>query len=504
MLPAPQVADSELEELVKIGYSGESAKMAVSEATPATSFLNEYAATPISSSNFRTPKVNAGEDILKIEARNLRKMEQSQTPLLGEVLDVELESGTGYTGVTPRRTSGTTPNNLVNSVYGAMTPRGGSSSAGTPRTNYSGSVVGTPRSMYGGGSTPSVRDQMGINSATGNDWESSVAGTPRGSMTNGGGAGPVGRTGLIRGQLGNLFKSLPKPKNDFEIVVPEKSTAGHQDGDVEDLASEMTDMDMADVIKMKEAQVQAENARRLSRRSMAVQKDLPRPFVVDVSRITRVEKGDDAVDALVKQEMARLMLHDAKEYPYPGQAHPMNGEDLEDIDPAYLNEACHLLDTECKPTAEFSRAFEIAYISKIQTQVYVQSLDAHITLASLPGMEAITHLNKSFSSARSTLTSDSKKAAKLEKKLNLILNGYKSRCDTFRSQIANKSDALQSLDIKTKSFEALKAIEDANIPARMERAMADFETVTKTEELLQERYGELLRRKEELVQALKS
>jgi len=72
-------------------------------------------------------------------------------------------------------------------------------------------LLETPRSQLSGGKTP-VRDEMGIN-------------TPRNSNNMANNETPRmerARQNLIRKQLNEQFSKLPKPKNDFELVVPSK------------------------------------------------------------------------------------------------------------------------------------------------------------------------------------------------------------------------------------------------------------------------------------------
>ena len=95
-LPTPQVGDAELEEIVKMGLSGESVRGLVDEGNESSrGLLSDYSrmgtsapvrtpmtpAARMSSSLYRSN--NRSEDRLQIEARNLRAMTQTQSSLLG-------------------------------------------------------------------------------------------------------------------------------------------------------------------------------------------------------------------------------------------------------------------------------------------------------------------------------------------------------------------------------------------------------------------------------------
>jgi len=69
-LPAPQVTDSELEEVVKMGAQGQAMLTDGSEATSA--LLGDYRDRPTPlATPMRTPKTAAAHDVVMQEARNL-------------------------------------------------------------------------------------------------------------------------------------------------------------------------------------------------------------------------------------------------------------------------------------------------------------------------------------------------------------------------------------------------------------------------------------------------
>jgi pre-mRNA-splicing factor CDC5/CEF1 len=114
VLPAPQITEQDLDEIVKMGVSEEAGRELVGgNETPAAQLLGPsgfQAPTPQ-----RTVRVvgETGDDAIKTMARNLKAMTQSQTPLSGE--DVKLE---GTVEFTPQKAIPSTPNSLAQ-----MTPR---------------------------------------------------------------------------------------------------------------------------------------------------------------------------------------------------------------------------------------------------------------------------------------------------------------------------------------------------------------------------------------------
>ena len=137
------------------------------------------------------------------EARNLRNMTMAQTPLLGDEntpLHTGPAGGTGFEGATPRHQVAFTPNPLA-------TPRPeGVDVSATPR------VSGTPLR------TP-IRDNLSINPE---DSYSITGDTPREQRI---------RMSSAKRTLQAGFASLPKPENNFELLVPEDEEEG-QSGDI--------------------------------------------------------------------------------------------------------------------------------------------------------------------------------------------------------------------------------------------------------------------------------
>lgn len=261
-LPSPQVGDRDIEEIVKIGRSGQTA---VDASGPTTGALVSDYSAPGMLPPPRTPRVDDTDESVSVKtmARDLRAMVQSQTPLMGESV---ILSEQGRTGTATPRSAVSTPNPIAE----ARRATDSSSSSKTP-----------------------LRDRMGINTPADGSGDAATAASS--SF-----AEPERRSV----DLAALFRGLPAPANDFEIVIPdvmEASAFGATDGfmvvpDAEDISAERA------------AQRDAARARELAKRSLAVRLGLPRPGVIP-----------DLGDGPVQVEMVRLMRHDAIVHPAPGQ-----------------------------------------------------------------------------------------------------------------------------------------------------------------------------------------
>ncbi|KAJ1970078.1 Pre-mRNA-splicing factor cef1 [Dispira parvispora] len=284
-LPAPQVTQAELEDIVKLGLAGESTKALVESAGDSASetLMSDYQ-TLQARMDVRTPVTPAAQNPLMAEARNLRRMTQAQTPLLGQEDQSSTEfPGTGYAGVQPHTTTvSATPNPLL-----------------TPRLP----LGATPLSQ-----TP-VRDGLAINP--------SVADTT-----------PVSEwydATDLRRRVAQGLQALPAPKNEFEIILPDEDSLS---GKGPHGSLDLMDEDAGDRDARLQHQRQVEHEKVLQRRSQVVQRELPRPSSLpswealvaspNLGKPDSVESTEATVQSMVAQELGRLMLHDAYEHPVPG------------------------------------------------------------------------------------------------------------------------------------------------------------------------------------------
>lgn len=303
-LPAPQVSDIELEDIVKAGQSAmalmpppESGSRGKGVATSA--LLGDYSAqfkgatpTPL-----RTP---VQENIVMQEARNLRIL-RDMTPLAGDELP-ELQEGTGFEGMKPRNAKLATPNSVLGTPA-----RGGPGS--TPVIHTPGSVTSSfGGSVAGGSKQLLLRDQLGLNdphadSFSVSDVESVTSFASRGQERE------------RKQKLANQLKQLPEPEFVYEIAVPElggEDTAG--DGD-----NRTRREDAADRAERLRAEREREAELVAARRSTVLKRGLPRPVLSSsdvLESLTRPSVGpgssqqETLASGLINEEMVRMLLFD--------------------------------------------------------------------------------------------------------------------------------------------------------------------------------------------------
>ncbi|KAI8810024.1 pre-mRNA splicing factor component-domain-containing protein [Cladochytrium replicatum] len=488
-LPEPQVDEAELEQIVKIGVMGEIAREIVdtSEDAPSRMLLGEYSTRP--ETPLRTPRVGelGGKvDILKAEARNQLLMNSAQTPLLGERIEFS-EEGTGYDGLTPRRSVSATPNPLA----AQLTPR-----SGVPMTPGRDSVSGasTPRGPQRAGSRTPMRDQMGINSVRGggdfDETPRSVAGSD------------FARQKLIRQQLSDMFSQLPKPKNDFVVQVVDPDTAMDEDS-TGPTSSSALEADSADIEASKRRARQQAQTAELARRSRAVQKDLPRPMKIHPELF---EEGEDEVDSLIRKEMLSLLTRDAEKYPAPGQLRPPTATvQFDSFSDAELAHAQNLVDTELASVPRLSQeALDLLDAERQQIlSTHTYSNDQQwVPTSSLDPQALIKTYSTELDSIRTRMRLEATRAAKLEKNLAVKLGGYQSVCGRHSKKLLEMYEAAVEKQVELMSFEHLRGLEVVGMAERLERVRREVQTMEGREREVQSEYRALAEEKEELLERL--
>ena len=290
ILPAPQVGEGELEEIVKMGMIGERANISArsSENDATRGLVNTYS-TVNSGAPIRTPRAPAQEDHIANEIKNIRALTETQSSLLGGE-NTPLHEGTGSTGfdgVNPRKQQVETPNPMA-----------------TPFRQGANGAIATPvQNGLSLGATPmrTPRDSFALNA---DDEMQLVGGTPRDLKL---------REMSMKHQLKAGLASLPKPKDtDWELELPEEQ---QETLDIQELSEEDAAIRDRRVRQLREAQ----EALDFKRRTQVIQRGLPRPAVVDVGALLKnVATIMDPVERAIEEEAASLISQDAMRFPAPG------------------------------------------------------------------------------------------------------------------------------------------------------------------------------------------
>ncbi|KAF8850929.1 hypothetical protein BDZ45DRAFT_632391 [Acephala macrosclerotiorum] len=460
ILPAPQVGEGELEEIVKMGMIGERANMmARSSENDATRGLVNTYSTINSGAPIRTPRAPAQEDHIANEIRNIRALTETQSSLLGgeNTPLYEGAGSTGFDGVTPRRQQLETPNPMA-----------------TPFRQANG-IGQTPMGPPGATPMRTPRDTFALNA----DSEMSlVGGTPRDVKL---------QQMSMKHKLKQGLASLPKPKDtEWELELPEEQQEAMNTEKLSEEDAELRDRRNREI---REAQEKAN----LLRRTQVMQRGLPRTKAVDVDALLKAASTiSDPVEAAIAREAALLEANDAMRYPVPGAKVKGTLKPLDTLDDVALTQARLEIDREipehiAKQTPDFyQKAWNDAQSSSLLPGLsgYGDEVDEHQLLV------------ETFDKVQDSIVSAAEKGNKMEKKLALHLGGYQNRAKMLRQKISEASEALGKATISLDSFRTLQISEEAAISRRLESLRAEVGFVSKREREAQDLYRA---RKEELM-----
>ncbi|KAG7449056.1 uncharacterized protein BT62DRAFT_1002609 [Guyanagaster necrorhizus] len=489
VLPAAQVGEAELEDIVKIGLAGENAKSLVSGGSEASGrLLSDYEGLE-GARMARTPRTAPQQDNVMSEARNLRNMTIAQTPLLGEEntpLHAGPSGGTGFEGATPRHQVAFTPNPLATPL------RAGGNVAATPRGDV---VAGTPLR------TP-LRDNLSINPEGFNAVES----TPREQRLH---------LNSSKRALQVGFMNLPKPENNFELMVPEDE---EETGDAD--ASTLSEIDAAERDALLKRIQEEEERKALARRSQAVRLGLPRPANVDADVMLRrfnSAEGDET-ERLINAELVRLLEHDSIAYPLPGTSRPgstkstyimLADDDIDSAKQALHEELASLVGfPNASPAQIRDGLMRLAKAdsfdddsqswAQIRKRLVFSPLSGEwVEPSELSAEERVSGYQALIAEAQETMTRDAAKAGKVEKKLGVTLGGYQARFAVLSKRVTDAFGELQKTHLDYESFARLRINEEAAGPRRVSALKEEVEVLARREQGLQERYAELVNEKRE-------
>ncbi|KAL2143974.1 hypothetical protein VTI28DRAFT_9726 [Corynascus sepedonium] len=451
VLPAPQVSEGELEEIVKMGMIGERASALArdSDNDATRGLVGNYSALN-TNAPIRTPRAPAQEDHIANEIRNIRALTETQSSLLGGE-NTPLHQGAGSTGfesVAPRKQVVATPNPLAT----PLRPPGGAGGATPLRAGQT--PLRTPRDTFSLNAADNEMDMVG--------------GTPADARM---------RELSLRHQLKQRLAALPKPKEtEWELELPEDQQ--------EPRTAEQMEEDAAERDRREREIREARELLERKRRTQVMQRDLPRAVMVDYSKLRQAASEiEDPARALVAQEAALLMAHDATRYPLPGAPPAAKPIPLPQIDDSSLAEARLqvLLEMKDQPKPEEVQAVW----NKENTNSLLLGLGCYDDDEE---EDQVSTLKSALDSALESLMSSAEKGNKLEKKLGLHLGGYKNRAEMLRKKTGEAHAALEKARNALVGFRILQTSEQQAIQRRLAALRAEVAFVSTRERQAQELY----------------
>ncbi|CAG8901570.1 unnamed protein product [Penicillium egyptiacum] len=452
-LPAPQVSESEMEDIIKMGMAGDKASRMNDDETVTRELVGNYS-TIVGGTPIRTPRAAPEEDRIANEIKNIRALTETQSSLLGgdNTPLHEGSSSTGFDGIAPRRQAIVTPNPMATPFRGATPMHGGVGPGATP--------LRTPR------------DHLALNRE--GDGGHLIGSTPRDIKMH---------ENFTRQQMRSKLASLPKPKEiEYDFDIPDESA--------EPTTMEISEEDAAERDRRNnEAREKAAKAE-FKRQSQVYQRGLPRPAVLDLDTLLqRASQVTDTIECLIANEAAVLIAHDSNKFPVPdaqvkGQAPKLSQLDDRFLDAARASIAAEIASTEAQQS-EWQEKFDDGWSS------------AHAK--SLPGLENYEddeqdpfqeeqRMIAAFDTVQTSLFATAERGNKLEKKLSLHYGGYQNRAKTLRSKIMEAGAALPAAMNELDAFRTLQISEESALSRRLERLREAVSFVMRREREAQDLY----------------
>lgn len=470
VLPAPQVSETELEQIVKMGVMGEAAQnMARQSDNDATRGL-VFDYTPLNTgAPIRTPRAPPSEDHIANEIRNIRALTETQSSLLGgENTPLHTTNTTGFDGIAPRKSTISTPNPLA-------TPFRGPARGATPVT---------PLPL---GATPlrTPRDTLALNSASANGF---AAMTPRDLKL---------REQSLKQSLRAGFASLPNPA-EVEFDLPHEESASASADVVVVVDGEELEEDAAVRDERERKQREAAELAEMKRRTQVIQRGLPRPTMLDVAKMKRVEEVEKGeIGRMIAREAAALLVNDALRFPVQGGKvlNSTTATRIEKMEDGLLAKAMGemLLAASDGQMSALSEQFTTAW-EQVHRVNILPGISVYVD-ADADKVVEVDWQSQYLANIHGRLLQTATAANKLEKKLELIYGGYANRDKLLRQKIVDASEAARATVRDLNCFKTLQVHETAGITSRLEALRGEVGYLEKREREAQELYR---RRKEEL------
>ncbi|KAL4927368.1 putative cell division control protein (Cdc5) [Aspergillus undulatus] len=467
VLPSPQVSESEMEDIIKMGMAGDKASKMVDDEEGPRGLIGNYSAM-VGGTPIRTPRAPPEEDHIANEIRNIRALTETQSSLLGGENTPLHEGGssTGFDGIAPRRQQIVTPNPMATpfrqgGAVGATPVPGGVGPGATP--------LRTPRDHF------SLNREVGGGQLVGN--------TPRDIKM---------QENLARQSIRGKLAALPKPKEtEWELEEMPSETAEPT------AAAEYSEEDSAERDRReREARERAAEAEH-KRQTQVYQRALPRPVVLDIDALMeRALHVTEPITGLIAKEAALLIANDACRFPVPGAKIEGKPRKLERLDDKWLAEARAAI------------AAEVSSSGKLQD--WTHDFDTQLSSSrdnTLPGLSNYVDDEEEddyqqeqrmigvFDNVQASLLATAEQGNKLEKKLALHYGGYQNRAKMLRTKVTEAHTALEKSKDELDAFRTLQISEEAAISRRLEKLREDVAFVMRREREAQEQYRS---RKEEL------
>lgn len=325
------------------------------------------------------------------------------------------------------------------------------------------------------GFTPSsVRDKLNINT----DDDMSVLDTPLAVKAY---------QKQVKSSLREGLAGLPRPKNDYEIVVPEQEDV--EGGAVGDESTSVEDQ--SDVDQRRVEEFQRRRALELRQRSQVIQRDLPRPFEIntsilrpsgDMQNLNEMQRAEE----MIKAEMITMLHYDSLKNPVQNALGPrrvtpansaafLNEHPYAEFDLEEMEQARVLLEAEMATVKKGMLHGELALESYahvweecLEQVLYLPSQNRYTRANLASKKDRLESAEFSLESNRKFMAREAKRCGKIEKKLKILTGGYQAKAQALTKQLQETFEQVEQSHLALSTFRFLAQQEETAIPRRME------------------------------------
>ncbi|CAD5206576.1 unnamed protein product [Bursaphelenchus okinawaensis] len=274
--------------------------------------------------------------------------------------------------------------------------------------------------------------------------------------------------------MSTKLKSLPKPRNEFELVLPDDEE--EQEGVLED--------EWIEDAETRDARAQLLEDKRKAKerelRSTPFKRELPLPDKINAQYRKKNAANTDLAkaDNLIKEEINKMMEWDVM------------GKVPDDIyDPVMMKKAQDLIEMEMEQGPKLST--DLWNIIKECSDELICYNGRYARLSSLGRREQVEALTAKLNVHREWMAQLSKKTVKVEKKVNVLLGGYLGIQKTFVDKIHRNQQQKEKLLMELKTFQRLEENEEKAMVKRVHTLTDELSAVEAYQKELQEMYAKL-------------
>uniref|UniRef100_A0A0N4ZND2 Cell division cycle 5-like protein n=1 Tax=Parastrongyloides trichosuri TaxID=131310 RepID=A0A0N4ZND2_PARTI len=438
VLPAPQVTDKEIEEIVKLGKINQMAKEMIDDSA-SSNLLHDYeesSRVTFNARSVRTPAIR--DDHIAKEVETILALQNTESSLKGglntPLNDLNIKSGL------PEHQVASTPNVILQALAGTPIHGSGEDSIRMSQTPAGLTPAATP-----------FRDQLNLNKDADGydetfDWKAAIA-------------------------------SLPKPTNQFEIVLPDEN----EEEEEEDENMEIDVEDAFEVNERRRRLIEEKEKKLLKRRSTVYQRKLLQPSKVNFSLFKKSYDRSEYGNAmkLISKEMENLVKWDVSN---------VITENMDNnITPEMIEEARKLVEEENTEKPEYDH--EMASAMDLCFNELI-SFEGKLTrLGNLNRKDQMDSLVKELDTLDGWLQKLGSAVAKIDKKLQIKMIGYFKVADKLIKKIEEKRHERQNVQLQIDAFSRLYQHELGSIERRIGKLQSEVNILQERENELQKQYG---------------